>query len=80
MIRDNVYLVVDSSTNLITNIIVADAQFAKEMGFYPEYEGSAIGLEYNPPKPEEEINPDEDTVKYINSNMSNALVDGIDLV
>ena len=75
MIRENVFLVVDFSTNLITNIVVAEPDVAKEMGFYPEYKGSAIGLEYNPPKEEEIIEPEisEESALFL----SNALEDGV---
>lgn len=70
------YYVVDSKTNLITNVVVATEEVALEMNLYPVYDGAWIGDEYNPPKVEEPIEPDEDTLEY----MSNALSDGIEQV
>lgn len=70
------YYVVDKDTNIITNVVVATEEVALEMGLYPVYDGAWIGDEYNPPKVEEPIEPDEDTLEY----MSNALSDGIEQV
>lgn len=44
------YLIVENG--VITNIIVADENFAKKIGALPYYEGANINIEYNPP-----INP-----------------------
>ena len=68
------YYVVDSETNLITNVVVATEEVALEMGLKLVYEGAWIGDEYNPSIESEVISPDEDTVKY----MDNALQDGIE--
>ena len=72
------YYVVDKDTNMITNVVVATEEVAKEMNLYPVYDGAWIGDEYNPPKVEEPvtIEPDEDTLEY----MSNALNEGIEQV
>lgn len=45
----NTYLIIDSLTNQITNIIVADFDFAKTIGGKPYYNGAEIGQQYNPP-------------------------------
>ena len=73
------YYVVDKDTNMITNVVVATEEVAKEMNLYPVYDGVWIGDEYNPPKVEESatIEPDEDTLEYINDYMTNALNEGI---
>ena len=47
--NSNIYLVIDSFTNQITNIIVADSDFAKSINAKPYYEGAGIGQVYNPP-------------------------------
>lgn len=39
---------------IIVNIIVAEADFAAEIGALPTYEGAAIGGAYTPPAPEPE--------------------------
>lgn len=39
---------------VIVNIIVAEADFAEEIGALPTYEGAAIGGAYTPPPPEPE--------------------------
>ena len=69
------YCVVNES-NIIANIVVAEPDVAEQMGFLFCYEELRIGDEYiipKPEEPEEEINPDEDTVKY----MDKGLTDGI---
>ena len=43
------YLIVDNG--VITNIIVADEEFANSIGAVAFYEGAEIGKPYNPPKP-----------------------------
>lgn len=43
-----------SSEGIIVNIIVAEADFAEEIGALPSYEGAAIGGAYTPPPPEPE--------------------------
>lgn len=39
------------SNGVIVNIIVAEANFAVEIGALPAYEGAAVGESYNPPPP-----------------------------
>lgn len=39
---------------VIVNMIVAEADFAAEIGALPSYEGAAIGGAYTPPPPEPE--------------------------
>ena len=39
---------------VIVNMIVAEADFAEEIGALPSYEGAAIGGAYTPPPPEPE--------------------------
>lgn len=43
-----------SSEGIIVNMIVAEADFAAEIGALPAYEGAAIGGAYTPPPPEPE--------------------------
>lgn len=42
---------------VIVNMIVAEADFAGEVGALPAYEGAAIGGTYTPPAPEPEPAP-----------------------
>ena len=42
---------------VIVNMIVAEADFAAEIGALPAYEGAAIGGTYTPPAPEPEPDP-----------------------
>ena len=39
---------------VIVNMIVAEADFAAEIGALPGYDGAAIGVPYTPPAPEPE--------------------------
>lgn len=39
---------------VIVNMIVAEADFAEEIGALPGYDGAAIGRAYTPPAPEPE--------------------------
>lgn len=39
------------SNGVIVNIIVAEADFAEEIGALPGYDGAAIGEKYSPPPP-----------------------------
>ena len=43
-----------NADGIIENIIVADEDFAAEIGALPGYEGAAIGQAYAPPEPEPE--------------------------
>lgn len=70
------YYMINPETNIIENVVVATPSVAKEMNLYPVYDGAWIGDLYNPPKVEEPIEPDEDTLEY----MSNALNEGIEQV
>ena len=70
------YYMTNPETNIIENVVVATSSVAKEMNLYPVYDGAWIGDEYNLPKVEEPIEPDEDTLEY----MSNALNEGIEQV
>lgn len=47
------YCIVNSE-GIIVNIIVAEADFAAEIGALPGYDGAAIGGAYTPPPPEPE--------------------------
>ena len=42
---------------VIVNMIVAEADFAAEIGALPAYDGAAIGGAYTPPPPEPEPEP-----------------------
>ena len=44
------YCIVENG--VIVNMIVAEADFAAEIGALPSYEGAAIGGAYDPPEPE----------------------------
>lgn len=47
---------------VIVNMIVAEADFAAEIGALPTYEGAAIGGAYTPPPPEPEPPTTEERV------------------
>lgn len=54
---------------VIVNMIVAEADFAEEIGALPAYEGAAIGGAYTPPPPEPEPpTTDERVAKLENEN------------
>lgn len=54
---------------VIVNMIVAEANFAGEIGALPAYEGAAIGGAYTPPAPEPEPpTTDERLEKLENEN------------
>ena len=66
-----------NDSNIIENIIViedTDLETIEYFKGYPSYETARIGDQYNPPKI---LNPDSDTVEYINDYMTNALEEGI---
>lgn len=66
-----------NDSNIIENIIViedTDLETIEYFKGYPSYETARIGDTYNPPKV---LNPDSDTVEYINDYMTNALNEGI---
>lgn len=54
---------------VIVNMIVAEADFAEEIGALPGYDGAAIGGAYTPPAPEPEPpTTDERVAKLENEN------------
>lgn len=54
---------------VIVNMIVAEADFAEEIGALPGYDGAAIGGAYTPPAPEPEPPTTEERVaKLENEN------------
>ena len=59
---------------IIVNTVVSDEENAILFNLFPSYETARIGDQYNPPKV---LNPDSDTVEYINDYMTNALEEGI---
>lgn len=71
------YYIINSETNIIENVVVATEDVARQMNLKPVYDNAWIGDIYNPPEIEPELNPDKDTVEYINQNMSDSLSDGI---
>lgn len=48
------YLIVEDG--IITNVIVADEDFANQIGAFEYYEGAGIGETYNPPEPDTSLN------------------------
>lgn len=52
---------------VIVNIIVAEADFAAEIGALPGYDGAAIGGAYTPPPPEPEPPTTEERVAKLES-------------
>ena len=52
---------------VIVNIIVAEADFAAEIGALPAYEGAAIGGTYAPPEPEPAPPTIEERVEQLES-------------
>ena len=55
---------------VIVNIIVAEADFAGEIGALPAYEGAAIGVPYTPPAPEPEPPTTEERVEKLETENS----------
>ena len=47
-----------NADGIIENIIVADEDFAAEIGALPSYDGAVIGEAYAPPEPEPEVEPE----------------------
>ena len=43
------YAIVENG--IVTNIIVAEAEYAEKIGVFPVYDGCAIGEAYDPPVP-----------------------------
>ena len=46
-----------NADGIIENIIVADEDFASQIGAVPSYDGASIGEAYAPPEPEPEPAP-----------------------
>lgn len=46
-----------NADGIIENIIVADEDFASQIGAVPSYDGASIGEAYDPPEPEPEPEP-----------------------
>ena len=55
---------------LIVNMIVAEADFAGEIGALPAYEGAAIGGAYTPPPPEPEPPTTDERLEKLESENS----------
>lgn len=57
---------------VIVNIIVAEADFAGEIGALPAYEGAAMGGAYTPPPPEPEPPTTEERVEKLEAELVSA--------
>lgn len=57
---------------VIVNMIVAEADFAGEIGALPAYEGAAIGGAYTPPPPEPEPPTTEERVTKLEAELVSA--------
>lgn len=57
---------------VIVNMIVAEADFAAEIGALPAYEGAAIGGAYTPPPPEPEPPTTEERVEKLEAELVSA--------
>lgn len=57
---------------VIVNMIVAEADFAAEIGALPAYEGAAIGGAYTPPPPEPEPPTTEERVEKLEAELLSA--------
>ena len=55
---------------VIVNMIVADADFAGEIGALPAYEGATIGGAYTPPPPEPEPPTTDERLEKLESENS----------
>ena len=55
---------------VIVNMIVAEADFAGEIGALPAYEGAAMGGAYTPPPPEPEPPTTEERVEKLEAENS----------
>ena len=52
---------------VIVNMIVAEADFAAEIGALPGYDGAAIGGAYTPPAPEPELPTTDERLEKLES-------------
>ncbi len=57
---------------VIVNMIVAEADFAAEIGALPAYEGAAMGGAYTPPPPEPEPPTTEERVEKLEAELLSA--------
>ena len=57
---------------VIVNIIVAEADFAAEIGALPAYEGAAIGGAYTPPPPEPEPPTTDERLEKLDAELVSA--------
>lgn len=57
---------------VIVNMIVAEADFAAEIGALPAYEGAAMGEAYTPPPPEPEPPTTEERVEKLEAELLSA--------
>lgn len=57
---------------VIINMIVADADFAAEIGALPAYEGAAIGGAYTPPPPEPEPPTTDERIEKLEAELVSA--------
>lgn len=55
---------------VIVNMIVAEADFAAEIGALPTYEGAAIGGAYTPPAPASEPEPEPTQLDRIEAQVT----------
>lgn len=62
------YCIVENG--VIVNMIVAEADFAEEIGALPAYAGAAIGGAYTPPPPEPEPPTTDERVAKLESENS----------
>nr|DAF18979.1 MAG TPA: signaling protein [Caudoviricetes sp.] len=62
------YCIVENG--VIVNMIVAEADFAEEIGALPAYEGAAMGGAYTPPPPEPEPPTTDERLEKLESENS----------
>ncbi len=58
------------SNGVIVNMIVAEADFAAEIGALPAYAGAVIGGAYTPPAPEPEPEPEPTQLDRIEAQVT----------
>lgn len=62
------YCIVENG--VIVNVIVAEADFAGEIGALPGYDGAVIGGAYTPPAPEPEPEPEPTQLDRIEAQVT----------